>query len=130
MVSLWPYTSFSVGWEGVRSALLAGDVSSAWSIRSFSAEVSLVRAFIDAGAPVPQAGLRLGRGAAQLRHVPCGGPMVGKLRSDLGSGDGQSVHLFKNASVAGVMLPSAQAWLCSFGIGWYFLVWSHSLSLS
>ena len=29
-------------WEGVRSALLAGDVSSAWSIWSFSAEVSLV----------------------------------------------------------------------------------------
>ena len=74
-------------WDGVRSSLLAGDVSSAWSIWSFSAEVSLVRAFVGAGGPVPEAGLRLG-------HVPIGGPVVGKLRSDLGSGDGQSVHLF------------------------------------
>ena len=33
-----------------------------------------------------------------------GGPLVGKLRSDLGSGDGQSVHLFKDASVSRVFL--------------------------
>ena len=91
-------------WEGVRSSPLAGDVSSAWSISSFSTEVSLVRAFIDAGAPVPQAGVRLGRGAAQFRHVPVGGPVVGKLRSDLGSGDGQSVHLFKDASVSQIIV--------------------------
>ena len=32
-------------WEGIRSSLLARD-SSAWSIWSFSAEVSLVRAFV------------------------------------------------------------------------------------
>ena len=30
--------------------------------------------------------------------------MVGMLRSDLGSGDGQSVHLFKDASVSRVIL--------------------------
>ena len=53
-------------WEGVRSSLLAGDVSSAWSIWSFSAEVSLVRAFVGAGGPVPESGFRLGRGAAAL----------------------------------------------------------------
>ena len=91
-------------WEGVRSGLLAGDVSSAWSIWSFSAEVSLVRAFVDVGAPVPEAGFRLGRGAAQFRHVPIGGAVVGELRSDLGSGDGQSVHLSKDASVSRVIL--------------------------
>ena len=85
-------------WEGVRSSLLAGDVSSAWSIWSFSAEVSLVCAFV--GGPVPEAGFLLGRGAAQFRHVPVGGPVVGRLRSDLGSGDGQAVHLFKDASVS------------------------------
>ena len=91
-------------WEGVRSSLLAGDVSSAWSIWSFSAEVSLVRAFVGAGGHVPQAGFRLGRGAAQFRHVPVGGPVVGRLRSDLGSGDGQAVHLFKDASVSRVII--------------------------
>ena len=36
-------------WEGIRSSLLAGDVSSAWRIWSFSAEVSLVRAFVGSG---------------------------------------------------------------------------------
>ena len=41
----------------------------------------------------------MGRGA-QFRYVPIGGPVVGKLRSDLGSGDGQAVHLFKDASVS------------------------------
>ena len=48
--------------------------------------------------------LRLGRGAAEFGHVPIGGRVVGKLRSDLGSGDGQSVHLFKDASVSRVIL--------------------------
>ena len=38
----------SAFWEGVRSSLLAGYVSSAWSIWSFSAEVSLVGAFVGA----------------------------------------------------------------------------------
>ena len=62
------------------------------------------RAFVDAGAPVLEAGFRLGGGAAQFRHVPVGGPVVGRLRSDLGSGDGHSVHLFKDASVSRVIL--------------------------
>ena len=65
-----------------------------------SAEVSLIRAFVGSGGPVPESGFRLGRRAAQFRYVPIGGPVVGKLRSDLGSGDGQAVHLFfLNASV-------------------------------
>ena len=63
-------------WEGVRSALLAGDVSSAWSIWSFSAELSLVRAFIDAGAPVPQAGFSAGASCCSVKACayrwPCG----------------------------------------------------------
>ena len=66
-------------WEGIRSSLLAGDVSSAWRIWSFSAEVSLVRAFVGSGGPVPESGFRLGRGAARFRYVPIGGPVVGKL---------------------------------------------------
>ena len=92
-------------WEGVRSSLLADDVSSAWSIWSFSAEVSLVPAFVGAGGPVPEAGFRLGRGAAQFRHVPVGGPVLGRLRSDFGSGDGEAVHLFEDPSVSRFMLP-------------------------
>ena len=60
-------------WEGIRSSLLAGDVSSAWSVWSFSAEVSLVRAFVGSGGPTPEYGFRLGRGAAQFRSVPIGG---------------------------------------------------------
>ena len=90
--------------EGIRSSLLAGDVSSAWSIWSFSAEVSLVRAFVGSGGPAPELGFRFGRGAAQFRYVPIGGPVVGKLRSDLWSGDGQAVHLFKDASVSRVII--------------------------
>ena len=46
----------------------------------------------------------MGRGTAQIRHVPVGGPVVGRLRSDLGSGDGQAVHLFKDASVSRVIV--------------------------
>ena len=38
-------------WEGFRSSLLAGDVSSAWINWSFSAEVTLVRAFVGSGGP-------------------------------------------------------------------------------
>ena len=34
---------------GIRSSLFAGDVSSAWRIWSFFAEVSLVRAFVRLG---------------------------------------------------------------------------------
>ena len=91
-------------WEGIRSSLLAGDVSSAWRIWSFSAEVSLVRAFVGSGGPAPESGFRLGRGAAQFKSVPIGGPVVGGLRSDLGSGDGQVVHLSKDSSVSRVII--------------------------
>ena len=62
-------------WEGVRSSLLSGDVSLAWSIWSYSAEVSLVHAFVSVGGPVPASGVRLGRGSASLllqgRHTVC-----------------------------------------------------------
>ena len=89
---------------GIRSSLLAGDVSSAWSVWSFSAEVSSVRAFVGSGGPAPESCFQFGRGAAQFRYVPIGGPVVGKLRSDLGSGDGQAVHLFRDASVSRVIV--------------------------
>ena len=91
-------------WRGIHSSLLAGDVSSPWRIWSFFAEVSLVRAFVSSCGPVPESGFRLGRGAARFRYVPIGGPVVGKLRSDLGSGDGQAVHLFKDSSVSRVII--------------------------
>ena len=78
--------------------------SSAWRIWSFFAEVSSVRAFVSSGGPVPESGFRLGRGVARFRCVPIGGPVVGKLRSDLGSGDGQAVHLFKDSSVSRVII--------------------------
>ena len=91
-------------WEDIRSSLLAGDVSSAWRIWSFSAEVSLVRAFVGSGGPVPESGFGLGRGAARFRYVPVGGPVVGKLRSDRGSGDGQAVHLFRDSSVSRIII--------------------------
>ena len=108
-------------WAGVRSSLLAGDVSSVWSLWSFSAEVSLVRAFVGAGGPIPEAGFRLGRGAALFWHVPISGPVGGRLRSDLGSGDGQAVHLFKDASVSRVILLRRRFGCVLFSIGLYFL---------
>ena len=91
-------------WRGIRSSLLAGDVSYAWRIWSFFAEVSLVRAFVASGGLVSESGFRLGRGAARFRYVSIGGPVVRKLRSDLGSGDGQAVHLFKVSSVSRVIV--------------------------
>ena len=91
-------------WEGIRSSPLAGDVSSAWRVWLFSAEVSLVRVFVGSGGPTTESGFRLGRGAAQFRSVPIGGPVVGKLRPDLGSEDGQAVHLCKDASVSRVIV--------------------------
>ena len=109
-------------WEGIRSSLLAGDVSSAWSVWSFSAEVSLVRTFVGAGGPVPESGFRLGRGAAQFRYVPIGGPVVGKLRSDLGSGDGQAVHLLR-------MLPSRGSSFFGAGLVVFYLYWTEFLSM-
>ena len=91
-------------WQGIRSSLLVGDVSSAWRIWSFFAEVSLVRAFVVSGGPVSGSSFRLGRGAAGFKTVSIGGPVVRKVRSDLGSGDGQAVHLFKDSSVSRVIV--------------------------
>ena len=65
-------------WGGIRSSLLAGDVSSAWRIWSFFAEVSLVRASVSSGGPVSESGFWLGRGAASFRYVSIGGPVVGE----------------------------------------------------
>ena len=81
-------------WEGIRSSLLAGDVSSAWSVWSLSAEVSLVRAFVGSGGPTPESGFRLGSRGCSVQVCP----------SDLWSGDGQVVHLFKDASVSRVIV--------------------------
>ena len=92
-------------WEEIRTALLAGDVSLAWNAWFFSKEVSLFRSFIAAGGPMPTSGLRLGRGSAKFRMVALGGLVVVKLRSDIsGSEDGQSVHLYKDASVSGIIM--------------------------
>ena len=87
-----------------KTSLLVGDVSSAWRIWSFFAEVSLVRAFVVSGGPVSGSSFRLGRGAAGFKTVSIGGPVVRKVRSDLGSGDGQAVHLFKYSSVSRVIV--------------------------
>ena len=91
-------------WRGIRSSLFAGDISYAWRIWSFFAEVSLVRAFVASGGPVSESGFRLGRGVARFRYVSIGGPVVRKVRSDLGSGDGQAVHFFKDSSVSRVIV--------------------------
>ena len=99
---------------------------------SFSAEASPVRAFLAAGAPLPASGVRLRRGSAQFGHVAVGGPVVGKLRSDLGSGDGQSVHLFKDASVSLVVLLRRRLGCVLSvldGISWHGLTISRSLEL-
>ena len=54
---------------------------------------------------MPSSGLRLGRGSAQFRMVALGGPVVGKLRYDIScSDDGQSVHLYEDGSVSGVIM--------------------------
>ena len=88
--------------EEIRTALLAGDVSLSWDVWSFSVEVSLVRAFLAAGGPMPASSLRFGRGSAQFKMVALGGAVGGKLPYDIsGSDDGQSVHLYKDASVLG-----------------------------
>ena len=88
-------------WEGVRSAHLAGVFSLAWN----SAEISPVRAFISADGPLPASGVRLCLGSAQFKTVAVEGPVVGKLRADIaGSNDGQSVHLYKDTSVSGIIL--------------------------
>ena len=70
-------------WGEICTALLAGDVSLAWNVWSFSVEVSLVRAFIAAGGSLPASGVRLGRGSAQFKMVALGGSVVGTLRSDI-----------------------------------------------
>ena len=48
--------------------------------------------------------MRLGRVSSQFRNVAVGGPVVGRLRADLSSGEGRSVHLLKDASVSGIIL--------------------------
>ena len=120
-------------WEDIRSSLLAGDVSSVWSIWSFPAEVSLVRAFVGSGGPTPES--RLGRGAAQFRCLPIGGPVVGRLRSDLGSGDVRlfiflRILLFLGLSFFGVgLVVSYLFWMVSLGMALLCLViWSLLLS--
>ena len=122
-------------WRSIRSSLLAGDVSYAWRIWSFFAEVSLVRAFVSSGGPVSESGFRFGRGAASFRYVSIGGPVVGKVRSDLGSGDGQAVHLLKillflglSFSVVGLVV-FYMFWMVFFGMALLCLViWSFLLS--
>ena len=54
---------------------------------------------------MPADSFRCGRGTARFKKVVVGGPVVGKLGADItGFQDGQSVHLFQDASVSTVIL--------------------------
>ena len=87
--------------DGLASALLADDVSSAWAVRSSAAETALADAYCFSGGPVPDRGLVLGRGTARLRVVRHGGPKVRKVRGNaVDSADGGSVYLYRDSSLA------------------------------
>ena len=60
--------------DGLTSALLDDDVSSAWAVWSSAAETALADAYCFSGGPVPDRGLVLGRGTARFRVVRLGGP--------------------------------------------------------
>ena len=89
---------------GLDEALLCGDVSRAWMIWSSAAERALADAFQFAGGPVPARGLVLGRGAARMRTVRLGGPMVRSVkRSAVGDGEFDDVSLYRDSSAAPVL---------------------------
>ena len=90
--------------DGIRAALGAGDVSTAWGVWSLAAEVSLLSAFQLAACPTPDRGFRCGRGVARFRSTVLRGPVVGKARADFADAeDGQFVHLYQVRSVAGLI---------------------------
>ena len=89
---------------GLDSALLCGDVSSAWMIWSSAAESALADAFRFAGGPVPTRGLVLGRGMVRIRTVRLGGPIVRSVRrSAVRDGDVDDVSLYRDSSAAPVL---------------------------
>ena len=89
---------------GLDSALLCGDVSSAWMVWSSAAEKALADAFQFAGGPVPVRGLVLGRGMVRFRTVRLGGPMVRSVsRSAIGDGDVDDVSHYRDSSAAPVL---------------------------
>ena len=89
---------------GLDSALLCGDVSSAWMIWSSAAESALADAFRFAGRPVPTRGLVLGRGMVRIRTVRLGGPIVRSVkRSAIRDGDVDDVSLYRDSSAAPVL---------------------------
>ena len=87
--------------DGLASALLNDDVSSAWAVWSSAAESALADACCFSGGPVPSRGLVLGRGTARFRVVRLGGPKVRKVRSSaVDPADGRDVHLYRDSSLA------------------------------
>ena len=87
--------------DGLTSALLNDDVSSAWAIWSSAAETALADAYCFSGGPVSDRGLVLGRGTARFRVVRLGGPKVRKVRSSaVDPADGVGVHLYRDSSTA------------------------------
>ena len=82
--------------DGLTSALLDDDVSSAWAVWSSAAETALADAYC-----VPDRGLVLGRGAARFCVVRLGGPKVRKVRgSAVDPADGTGIHLYRDYSTA------------------------------
>ena len=96
-----------MSWEdafNLDEALLNGDVSSAWMVRSTAAEKALADAFRFAGGPVPARGLVLGRGMARMRTVRIGGPIVRSVRRNAADvGEVDDVSLYRDSSAAPVL---------------------------
>ena len=85
--------------DGIWAALGAGDVSTAWRVWSFAAEVSLLSVFQLAGGPTPDGEFRCGRGVARFRSTVLGGPVVGEARADVA----EFVNLYKDRCIAGLI---------------------------
>ena len=95
--------------EGVSATVEVGDVSTAWRVWSFAAEVSLLCALQLAGGSTPDKGFKCGPGVARFLAVALGRPVVGKARFDfLDPDDGQFVHLYRDKSMAGMIILRRQ----------------------
>ena len=82
-------------------SLDAGDVSRAWLVWSWAAEVALADAFRFSGGPVPTRSLVLGRCSALFRVVWLGGPLVKRARSNAADVvDVADVFLYRDSSIA------------------------------
>ena len=82
-------------------SLDAGDVSRAWLVWSWAAEVALADAFRFSGRSVPTRSLVLGRCSALFRVVWLGGPLVKRARSNAADVvDAADVFLYRDSSIA------------------------------